>query len=103
MSSHKLLGAFILLASMLLIGVNPMKAQVANGAAIYQKRCKSCHGKVGDKGLMGASNLTASALEESSFYKLLAEGRKKMPVFNQLPQEEKQALYSFVKSLRLKK
>lgn len=73
---------------------------VQAGARLFQQNCMMCHGK----DLKGGGNYPSliginKKLNESSFISFINAGRRMMPAFQHLPQEEKEAIASFVLKL----
>lgn len=71
-------------------------------AALYAKKCASCHGKdgkpsaVGKK--MGAGDLTATKLSESEIVGVISGGKGKMTAYkDKLTEAEIQSLAKYVK------
>ncbi len=75
-----------------------------DSAAVFQKKCATCHGKdgkgqtkMGEK--MGIKDLTASASSATDVEKAIADGKNKMPAFKgKLSEEEIKALASYIKA-----
>ncbi len=57
------------------------KKEGMGGEAIYQRKCASCHGKDGKKGLSGAVDLTHSELSMEERIKVIRNGRGAMIPF----------------------
>jgi cytochrome c6 len=77
-------------------------ARADDAAALYAKRCASCHGKdgkgtpVGQK--MGAKDLTASKESEEAIANTIANGKGKMtPYKGKLTDDEIKSLAKYVK------
>ncbi|SRR5512133_336202 len=78
-------------------------AHAEDAAALYAKRCASCHGKdgkgtpVGQK--MGAKDLTATKESEEALANTIANGKGKMtPYKGKLTDAEIQSLAKYVKA-----
>jgi cytochrome c6 len=78
-------------------------ARADDAAALYAKRCASCHGKdgkgtpVGQK--MGAKDLTATKESEEALANTIANGKGKMtPYKGKLTDAEIQSLAKYVKA-----
>jgi cytochrome c6 len=77
-------------------------ARAEDAAAIYQSKCKMCHGPDG-KGTpvgvkMGAKDLTVTKLSEAEIAKTVEEGRGKMTPFKgKLEPAQIQAVAKYVK------
>jgi cytochrome c6 len=78
-------------------------ARADEAAAVYAKRCASCHGKdgkgtpVGQK--MGAKDLTTLASSEEEIAGVISNGRGKMtPYKGKLSDDEIKSLAKFVKA-----
>jgi cytochrome c6 len=78
-------------------------ARAEDGAAVYQAKCKLCHGPDG-KGTptgikMGAKDLSATKLSEAEIAKVVEEGRGKMTPFKgKLEPADIQAVSKYVKA-----
>ena len=77
------------------------------GKRLYQSKCMSCHGpnREGGGNYPSLVNINRK-LKEEQLYQLISTGRRMMPAFNQLANEEKKAIASFVldiNSLKAKK
>jgi mono/diheme cytochrome c family protein len=83
-------------------------ASAADGKALYQKNCQSCHGANGNAPAamaksMGVPPVTAAALKEkddAAMLRIIAEGAGKMPGYSNKmsPAEQKQVL-DYMKTL----
>jgi quinoprotein glucose dehydrogenase len=70
------------------------------GVRLFQQNCMSCHGK----DMKGGGNYPSligvdKKLNEESFISFINNGRRMMPAFHHLPQEEKEAIASYVLNL----
>ena len=75
------------------------------GMQLYSENCVICHGNDGKAGISGASDLSISQLEEDSIQYYILKGKKSMPPFSFLFEEDKEALnrvVEHVESLRAK-
>jgi cytochrome c6 len=77
-------------------------ARADDAAAVYAKRCASCHGKdgkgspVGQK--LGAQDLTATKLSEKQLEETIENGRGKMAAYKgKLSEDEIKSLAHFIK------
>lgn len=77
------------------------KDATINGALIFNRNCKICHGIDGRLGLNGAKDLTASVLREQERIDIITGGKKIMPPFKTvLSEKEIQAVAAFTLSLK---
>lgn len=75
---------------------------LVHGKALYTINCLKCHGEDGKAGINGASNLTASMCENRGLVGIIRNGRKLMPAFKDLLNEQEvTAVAEYVKSLRV--
>ncbi|MCF8285120.1 MAG: SirB2 family protein [Sphingobacteriales bacterium] len=75
---------------------------LAHGKGIYNVNCLKCHGENGQAGVNGAANLTASMCENRGLVGIIRNGRKLMPAFKDLLNEQEvTAVAEYVKSLRV--
>jgi quinoprotein glucose dehydrogenase len=67
------------------------------GKRLYQAKCMSCHGpnREGGGNYPSLVNINRK-LKEEQLYQLISTGRRMMPAFNQLSDEEKKAIASVV-------
>lgn len=75
------------------------------GAQLYSENCVICHGDDGKAGISGASDLSISELDEDSVRQYILKGKKSMPPFSFLFEEDKESLnrvVEHVESLRAK-
>lgn len=76
-------------------------SQSADGETLFKKYCTRCHGPAGDRGLLGAKNLTVSVLSDEAIIRQIKEGKGFMPAFKKkISPEELSKLVTFVKGLR---
>ncbi|MGZ5134347.1 MAG: c-type cytochrome, partial [Flavitalea sp.] len=71
------------------------------GKRLYAKNCMSCHGT--DR--QGSGNFPAlvglpKKYSEKAFHELVVAGRRMMPAFKQLPEEERKAIAAFLLDLK---
>lgn len=77
------------------------KNREVNGAVLYSKNCKRCHGIDGTHALFGAKNLRISTLSDSDVIRQITKGKGGMPAFRKkLSPAELQFLLGYVKTLR---
>jgi mono/diheme cytochrome c family protein len=75
-----------------------------SAAALFQKRCATCHGmdgkgqtKMGER--MGIKDLAASSGSAADLEKIIADGRGKMPAFKgRISDDEIKSVTAFVKA-----
>ena len=74
-------------------------AENATGAEIYQQKCQFCHGQ-GGKGGRGPALASAAAKSDDDLYKIIHDGRQKMPAFGtQLSEAQIKKVVTAVKQL----
>ena len=72
-----------------------------HGKYVYLSyHCIECHGPQGDLGHSGAANLVKSNLDSTSIVITIKKGRKNMPSFNQLSEQELNAVAHYVLNFR---
>jgi cytochrome c6 len=79
-------------------------ARAEGAAALFQKKCATCHGmdgrgqtKMGER--MGIKDLAASTATAADLEKLIADGRGKMPAFKgRISDDEIKSVAAFVKA-----
>ncbi|BDQ12898.1 pyrroloquinoline quinone-dependent dehydrogenase [Sediminibacterium sp. TEGAF015] len=81
--------------------VHKKETKMEAGQRLYKTNCMTCHGD----NLKGSGNNPSlqnlsNKYNETSFLELLKNGRRMMPAFGQLQQEEKEALASFILGLK---
>lgn len=78
-------------------------ARADGAAAIFEKKCATCHGKDGQGHTkmaekMGIKNLTTVTASEADLEKTITDGKGKMPSFkNKLSGEEIKSVAAFIK------
>jgi mono/diheme cytochrome c family protein len=60
---------------------NQKQNTAAQGLDIYTNNCVVCHGDKGDKGLMGAPNLSISMMTLEERIDIIQNGKNTMPAF----------------------
>ena len=76
-----------------------------SGSELYSENCKICHGDDGKAGISGASDLSMSTLGADSVEYFILKGKKSMPPFSFLFEQDDEALkrvVDHVQSLRVK-
>jgi len=53
--------------------------EIVRGRQVFMKNCTRCHGKQGDKGFLGAKDLTKSSLAPDAAKKIILGGKGFMP------------------------
>lgn len=59
-------------------------AQSDKGQLIYKQHCALCHGDDGKLGMLGAKDLTASAMSSSDRIAIISSGKKTMPAYGSI-------------------
>ncbi len=72
------------------------------GQKLFTENCAQCHGNDGKLGASGASNLSASALDDPELTKVITKGRNAMPGMGPILGKKKSinAVVDYVKELR---
>ena len=110
-----MLGAFLFI---MIYGVSEMAAKrgadveveiapdqvgtASHGELIFKANCSSCHGNDGTKELGGATNLTTSTISTTEMQTVISQGRKSMPSFSHLSEEETTVLADYINALKKK-
>jgi mono/diheme cytochrome c family protein len=77
--------------------VEPTKS----GSVLYEEKCMLCHGADGKQNTMGATDLSASALNHETVVAVITSGRNGMRAFSpELNAEQIEAVAKYVESLR---
>ena len=92
------------LVLMLAVALTSASARADGAAAIFEKKCATCHGKdgkgqtkMGEK--MGIKDLTTVSATAADLEKVVADGRGKMPAFKgKLSDAEIKDLAAFIKA-----
>ena len=109
--SNKVLAATAMLLLIGAYGLAEMsrKPKAVNGAipgnaqSSYTAYCVKCHGDDGKLGVLQASDLTLSGLEDLQMREIIRNGKNSMPAFSgNMNEKEIEALADYVKTLRLK-
>jgi mono/diheme cytochrome c family protein len=70
-----------------------------NGLDIYTNNCVVCHGEKGDKGLMGAPNLSNSSMTLEQRIEIIQNGKNTMPAFgSKLSSDEIKAVALYIQT-----
>ncbi|MTI32509.1 SirB2 family protein [Xanthovirga aplysinae] len=70
------------------------------GEELYKKLCVECHGEDGKKGLYKATDLTESQLTVGEQKQIILKGKKVMPSFKELDEEQVNALTGYLQTMR---
>lgn len=95
---------FFLIALMsmgaVLVNAGTRALPLEEGATLYKKFCKSCHGKSADRANKNIPSLTTSSLTRAEKEAVMRQGRNKMPAFSAvLTDAEIDAILDFVEGL----
>ena len=71
-----------------------------NGKELYHNNCQNCHGPKGDLGNNDAKDLSQSIMDHNTALLLLNNGKNKMISYNSLTDAEKNAVLSYIETLR---
>lgn len=81
--------------------VDKSTADSMDGAALFSANCSRCHGDDGKLGLMGASDLSASTLDEAGALSVILNGRGTMPPYKgALSDEQAKVIATYIMGLR---
>ncbi len=75
--------------------------QTVSAAELFKHNCQRCHGAKGNLSSSGAADLTLSTLDGGALKTILQNGRNKMPSFSALSDEERDALATYIQTLRI--
>ena len=96
----RLISSFVL--ALLFVGV--MGQGTSSGQKIFERKCTRCHGKNGNKGFLGAKDLTKSTVEFNSLKTVIQNGRGLMPAWkDELTTEEIDYVAAYILTLRQRK
>ena len=78
------------------------KTENSVGQDLYTENCAQCHGNDGKLGASGASDLSASTLDDAELTKVITKGRNAMPGMGPILGKKKSinAVVDYVKELR---
>lgn len=71
-------------------------AGLADGKALYENNCASCHGSNGKEGKGGSKDLTATQLDIAGINNVIVQGKGMMPKASQLNAEQASAVAEYV-------
>lgn len=71
---------------------------LADGKALYENNCASCHGSDGKLGMSGSKDLTATQLDIAGINNVIVQGKGMMPKASQLNAEQASAVAEYVHS-----
>ena len=74
----------------------------SDGEVIYQENCMLCHGEKGDEGRSGASDLSKSLMDNEQMKEVIVHGRKSMPPFDYLSDEEVKLVIKYIEERIIK-
>lgn len=76
-------------------------AQNDKGQLLYKQNCARCHGDDGKLGMLGAKDLSASAMSHSDVLAIITSGKKSMPAYSKiLSAEDIEMVASYVEQLK---
>ncbi len=75
---------------------------VVDGQDIYKNNCQNCHGAKGNLGNNGAKDLSLSSMDHNSELSIINNGKNMMPAYDKLSDAEREAVATYVETLRLK-
>jgi len=73
-----------------------------NGKDLYHNNCQNCHGPKGDLGNNAAKDLSVSTMDHNTALLLLNNGKNLMPSYSILSDQEKDAVITYIETLRVK-
>ena len=73
---------------------------VVSGKDLYENNCQSCHGPKGNLGNNGAKDLTLSIMDHNAELLIINNGKSPMPAYNSLSDAEKEAVATYIETLR---
>ena len=83
--------------------INPAQTYLDAGIGLYNAKCSACHGSDRKGGGDFPSLLDIEKrVDETAFKTLLATGRRRMPAFSQLTEDEQSALASYILRIEVK-
>lgn len=98
---HRLLTLFLVLVMGTLFQSNAPLQDIPDGATLFKKNCKACHGKKADKETKKIPNLLESTLELDAMQQIVVAGKETMPPFGEsLNEAEIQAVLTYVQELQ---
>ncbi len=72
-----------------------------DGKELYTAYCTKCHGEDGKAGIMSATDLSLSQLDDAALFEMIKTGKGSMPSFgSQLDEQQVQAVGQYIKALR---
>ena len=75
--------------------------EVVRGQQLFTNNCTRCHGKTGDKGFLGAKDLTRSSLSREAAMKIILNGKGFMPSWKKrLTVSEVELVIRYILTLR---
>ena len=79
----------------------PADGLSADGQQIYSANCAKCHGDDGKAGILGASDLSVSAMDANVKLEIVKNGKGTMPAFaGQLSEEQIGAVVGYIQTLK---
>ncbi|MDX2195321.1 MAG: cytochrome c [Cytophagales bacterium] len=70
------------------------------GKTVYTKGCAMCHGEGGNAAIAGAADLSISTISDEQIKQILQNGKNSMPKFNNLTNEQMDAVVLYIKTIR---
>lgn len=105
MPASKHIPQYLLAVTFYLVAASPLCAQqptpAQNGKAIFERKCATCHGKTGTKGMLGAKNLRTSVLTDTELATIITNGKRIMPSWrNTVNGMQLANVIAYIKTLR---
>jgi mono/diheme cytochrome c family protein len=76
------------------------QAVLADGKALYEQKCKLCHGADGAAGFQGAKNLKLSVMDDAQIKSIIRNGKGMMPAERDFSDADVDKVVAYVKKLR---
>ncbi len=98
---HKIITLLLVFFSAVLLQSNAPLQDAPDGALLFKKNCKVCHGKDASKETKKIPSLLKSTLELDAMTQLVKQGKETMPAFEEtLNEAEIAAVLAYVQELQ---